>query len=338
MKGLAVVYLSLVALLVVWAWASSAQGRWVGSVRLFGPLLAWPLPLVALLSVREKGLRWPCLGLTLLFLAWCPPALNLAARPEGGLRIVTWNSEGASALELPEADIVALQETDQRLLERHPYPYSWWRNSDRAPVSMALLSRFPIVDRGLLGSSEQYCPDCEWWRAPEGAEQACPSCGKPFSSLKKGAAEPEVWDIGRVMWARLDLGEGKSMVVINAHPIPPYRGLTHFSPGERDLQLRALRRQLVEPLLQGAEPFVLLGDLNTVEREPVFRELSQGLRDSLPTAGLGYQNTWAPFGLPLSLLRLDYALCSPSASVLSHQRLAAPAGAEHSPLLVRIKI
>jgi vancomycin resistance protein VanJ len=65
---------------------------------------------------------------------------------------------------------------------------------------------------------------------------------------------------------------------------------------------------------------VMLGDINTTEREPAYAELSAGLRDSHLDAGLGPGLTWGPdrFGfLPFGLLRIDYILVSPQIQPLT---------------------
>ncbi len=73
---------------------------------------------------------------------------------------------------------------------------------------------------------------------------------------------------------------------------------------------------------------VMLGDLNTTEREPAYSELSAGLRDSHLDAGLGPGLTWGPdrFGfLPFGLLRIDYILVSPQIPAADLDRRLRPA-------------
>src|SRR3712207_2424254 len=87
-----------------------------------------------------------------------------------------------------------------------------------------------------------------------------------------------------VIWARLDLGAGKSLVVVNAHPRPGHVKLARhrlplpydFDPDVRDHEIKFVR-DLVDPLLKAGKRVLLLGDFNITDREPAYRELAAGL-------------------------------------------------------------
>jgi endonuclease/exonuclease/phosphatase family metal-dependent hydrolase len=109
-----------------------------------------------------------------------------------------------------------------------------------------------------------------------------------------------------------------SIAVFVVHPLPA-RFMTvagipiGLDTTKRDADIALIRSMMDAELAQG-RPVVMLGDINTTEREPAYSELSSGLRDSHLDAGLGPGLTWGPdrFGfLPFGLLRIDYILVSP---------------------------
>lgn len=245
-------------------------------------------------------LRWLFLGAVAMLVLACPPALGRSSS-DSGLTVLNWNARG-NDVSLPRADVLALQEIDFERLPLSDYAYSWHHPADGAPPAMAFLSRYPLVDRGTL--------------------------------------EGEVWDIPRVMWARL---EGQGLTVINVHPIPPYTydGQFHLEPDLRDRQLEALRRELIDPLLARGERFLLVGDCNVCEREPGFSMLTRGLQDGFRATGLGYQPTWAPSRLARhgrGLLRLDYQFASPGVGPLGTEALPSAGGSDHFPVLGSYRI
>ena len=76
----------------------------------------------------------------------------------------------------------------------------------------------------------------------------------------------------------------------------------------------ALIRTRIEEDLAGKRSVIVLGDLNTTERERAYAGLSAGLRDAHLDAGLGPGFTWRPGPLsflPFGMLRIDYVLSSP---------------------------
>jgi endonuclease/exonuclease/phosphatase family metal-dependent hydrolase len=102
-------------------------------------------------------------------------------------------------------------------------------------------------------------------------------------------------------------------MVINA-TVPPARiTLPAYNPRERDAQIRQLRT-LIDPILQRAEPLLVLGDFNVTQQEVAYHELTAGLQDTHLQVGRGFGNSWRPpflIHLPLPLLRIDYLLSSP---------------------------
>ncbi len=282
LRGLAVATLALVILALPVTWLAPQRSGPLGMLRIFYPQLGFLL-LPTLPFVWR--LRWLFLGAVVALLLGCPPALGQGGDGEG-FTVLNWNTRGGEG-QLPEADVVALQEADPARL-----PDSAWY----VAPGMALLSRYPLTQRGVL--------------------------------------EGEVWDIPRVMHARI---EPLDLTVINIHPIPPYTydGSFHLKTELRDRQLEELRARLLDPLLARGERFLVVGDGNVCEREPGFVALSRGLQDGFRCTGLGWQTTWAPSRLSrrgLGLLRLDYQFASPGVTPLGTSALASSRGSDHFPV------
>lgn len=225
-----------------------------------------------------------------VFLLVYPPALPLpAAAPAPDLTLLQWNVYvgGVEPADLQRAiaeyqpDVVTLQEADLEALAADEaiaaaYPYRLVRSEETAP-SLAILSRFPILDSGV----------------------------PPIDAA--------AWDMPRVVWARLDVG-GRTLTLVNAHPIPPKTFdeacslLRCYNTGRRDAQIIHVRRVAEELRLRTGDPLILAGDMNVTEREPAYFDLASGLRDAHREAGAGFGASWRPgfLRLPTALLRIDY--------------------------------
>jgi endonuclease/exonuclease/phosphatase (EEP) superfamily protein YafD len=204
----------------------------------------------------------------------------------GSLRLVSWNLQlgartpaaAVSALREQEADVIALQElTDDvsAAIEGDP----------------VLGRRFPYralePDRGAMGL---------------GLLSVYPITDQ---QLHQDPAS---------LTATLSLEDGRGLVIMNAHPMPGTIGPLSFDGRQRDAALGRLRDR-IEPLLAGALPLVVIGDLNVASSEPSYGIVAQGMRDAHREVGLGPGWTWRPerlirFGV--GLLRIDYVLSSPS--------------------------
>jgi endonuclease/exonuclease/phosphatase family metal-dependent hydrolase len=244
------------------------------------------------------------------------PAFGAGAEPPAGQRIsvLSWNvfignrqyDNFRDMLLTRPADVVVLQESawdvlgdDDALAE--VYPYRLTGEHEAAP-GMALLSVYPVLEHGTLDG------------------------------------ERTLFDIPRLLWARLDLGEGRGITIVSAHPMSPYTTgrqcalVVCFDPEWRDEQIDAMRSRFVTPLLESGEPFVLAGDFNVTDREPAYRDLSAGLRDAFRTEGEGVGMTWRPAFLmaqDLALLRIDYQFSSPNVVPVSAKVDCAPRGSDH---------
>lgn len=313
----ALVVLTLAALLAPQrvGWAALAQ---VLAHFLFLPVLVLlPFALARGRFLLRSGLFAAALTFGLVY----PPALNLLAPPitnSTQLSLLTWNmfvggpspEQLRAALDEYQPDVAVLQEVrwepladDAELAARYPYRLL---QPDQTAPGLAVLSRYPIVE----------------WGVP-------------------AASEP-VWDMPRIVWARLDLG-GRTVTVVNAHPIPP-RTLDEnctllrcYNRGPRDAQI-AQTRVLVEQLRQrNDEPLILAGDMNVTEREPAYFELAAGLRDTHRAVGKGFGASWRPKRLnsPFGLLRIDYIFSDERLQPTQLQTDCTERGSDHCLLVGR---
>ena len=257
------------------------RNGYLALAQIFAPYLFIPLVLLIPFAFRRGAvvLRLLLLACAVIYCARYLPPLHFSSRTEVGgqqFTVATWNvfsgnKQFNSVQQLvyaKPADIVVLQEShwdwakDEAQLAA-VYPYRLIRPADTAQ-NMILLSTYPITDHGVLP------------KTPESP-----------------------WDVTRLMWARLDLGNGRSVRVVTAHPISPYthgRGclpIICFNSGFRDEQIAAIRGFL-DPLVKSGEPLVVMGDFNVTDREPAYQELAIGMKDAYLEVGTGSGNTWRP--------------------------------------------
>ena len=305
-------------------------GLWAVA-QIFAPHLYLPLLLLVPSAFRRGGFGMRVLRVLLLicvalFCARYMPAFAVgqpASDPLATkLSVMTWNvfagnRRGDSIrdflLEKP-ADVIVLQEADWRAMAEDDalaaaYPYRLLR-SDEAPPGMAFLSAYPILDSGSLDGDRG------------------------------------LWDISRLLWARLDLGD-TSVTVVDAHPISPYysgRGCSLpvcFNPTLRDRQIAAMREQFISPMLTRGEPFVLAGDFNVTEREPAYADLSTGLTDTFKVAGEGFGTTWRPpfiMSQPIGVLRIDYLFGGPRLTSVSVHTDCSPRSSDHCVVMGQFEV
>jgi vancomycin resistance protein VanJ len=141
-----------------------------------------------------------------------------------------------------------------------------------------------------------------------------------------------------LIWATLDLGLGRRLTVVTAHPVPGRIGAlgplpipVDFDPTLRDRAVARVRATL-DPLLARGEPVLVMGDFNLTDREPAYRELTAGLVDGQRAAGSWPASTWRPMfarGWSLGLLRIDYLLTGPGVRPLEVAPDCTPSGSDH---------
>ncbi|MEO8287915.1 MAG: endonuclease/exonuclease/phosphatase family protein [Chloroflexota bacterium] len=322
-KRLLILLLTLYpALLVVLSLVNTLQPRRTGLLALtevFAPYLFMPLLLIAPFALMRKAwlLRVALLVCVVLFCVRFPPKL-VASVPQatpGAIQLsaMHWNvmlggnydkmievlrTKPASIVSMVEADWIRLS-TDYEVGALYPYRFG---DEKSGPVSgQALLSTYPIIEEGVLDEM------------------------------------PGLWGAPRVIWARLDVGLGRNVIVVVAHP-PPGRfcGRSTFPNRCYDTTLRDKRlaaiNAFVQPFVKSGDSLLLLGDFNVTEREPAYTDLSAGLVDSQLSAGTDTGLTWRPASLMdknLAILRIDYMFSSPNVLPLATSVDCTPRGSDH---------
>lgn len=299
----------------------------------FAPYLYLPLLLIAPLALLLRSRKFRISFITALAICalvflfrfstrpWAAPAQARAGALQ--VRAMTWNvyvgGRGDAirrVLATRPADIVALEEVSWAWIEHDPeltelYPYRSGIYSDDPIGGMYLLSKYPILEHGI--------PD----------------------------TPPGIWDKPRVMWARLDLGGGRVMQVVVAHPPPPdiardkFPRIGAYNAAMRDARITNIRAS-VEAHLRNGEPVLVMGDFNLTDREPAYVDLTRGLQDAFRVAGDGTGNTWGPRSLPVvgwgQLLRIDYILSSPNVAPLASSVDCTQYGSDHCIVVGRFEV
>jgi endonuclease/exonuclease/phosphatase family metal-dependent hydrolase len=141
-----------------------------------------------------------------------------------------------------------------------------------------------------------------------------------------------------ILWGRLDIGDNRTVTVVNVHPRPghlTFLGQTllpnGFDPTIRDEEV-AFVRSFIKPMLERGEHVLLLGDFNLTEREPAYRELTAGMLDAHAEVGFGTGHSWRPDQLMnrnVAVIRIDYLLSSTNVRPTRITTDCTPRGADH---------
>ena len=206
-----------------------------------------------------------------------------------------------------QADIVAFQEVhrdtlanNQELFKRYPYRLIYLR--EQVPEGLALFSIYPLREYG--------------------------------------SAVPDFRGNNRLLWARLDLGAGRTLLVVSAHPsIPQYSMSSVYASKQRDEQITAIRA-FVAPFLQRGEPVLIMGDMNLTDREPAYKDLANGLQDAHMLVGTGSGHSWGKImrNQLWSLVRIDYMLSNSPVRPLGLTTDCAFRGSDHCVLRGRFAL
>jgi vancomycin resistance protein VanJ len=283
------------------------------------------LPLLGLLPfcfLRHRGLVRTVFLLALCLFGVCfPPHISSVSHVPAGKRQIsalTWNfladnkRSGSLRRILNEKtpDIVTLQEADPEGLELaddilQSYPYHLFSQSDNLPPGEVILSKYPILKYGIHTGSRS------------------------------------LWDIDRILWARLDLGQGKTLMVVNAHPISAINTTygCFYCPQLRDKQIQEINR-FATSLVQQGENVLLLGDMNITDRESTYVDLAKGLRDTQLVVGNGSGHSWGLRQLNRfwAFVRIDYMFISPAITPLSLSTDCEASGSDHCVLVGRFAL
>lgn len=117
--------------------------------------------------------------------------------------------------------------------------------------------------------------------------------------------------------ALVDLPSSPSVAVYVVHPMPAaFRTIARvpvsMETAQRDTAIGQIRA-LIDADLEAHRPVIVLGDINTTEREPAYATLTTGLRDAHLDSGNGPGFTWRPpqlSFLPFGVIRIDYVFSS----------------------------
>jgi endonuclease/exonuclease/phosphatase family metal-dependent hydrolase len=280
---------ALTAVQVLWPQRSGPAAL----AQVFAPWLFLPLLFLVpfAVSLRDRALAGALALALLAFGAHLGPGyVPSAPAPAAGslpVTVTSWNVllsnpsvRVADTVRGLDADVVGLVEVTPRqaaALAADPQLRQRYRTVLLRPdAGRALYSRFPLLDSGV---------------------RADPS-GRPGSAL---------------LWARLDLGGGRQLTVVVAHPLPPDAALPlHWDAAPRDAEI-AFLRSFTDAEIAAGRRVLLLGDFNVTDREPGGKELARGLRDA-HDAGWGPDPSWAPLALRehgIALVRIDRILAGP---------------------------
>lgn len=294
--------LAIVVLQLLWR-TSALNVWWLNLLNVFGLWLYVPLPFLLLLGLLAYPRALLLLIVPLLCFGWeYAPLLHTPEQSTNGtpLRVMSWNvlffNPNVHALDAlirkHNPDVVALQEygfiqvrgLEAALNQRYPYQAL----APGGPSGLGVWSRYPIQ---------------EWDRDAD--------------RLSRCECQRMVLEVG-----------GQRVRLVNAHPLAPrftfrdeLAGLrlpwevpSDFITAHQQPQLDAL----VGEAARTDEPLILVGDLNTGDRQPNYWRLRRYLDDAYREAGRGfgltYPNTRTRVGLlPVPpLVRIDYIFHSRS--------------------------
>jgi endonuclease/exonuclease/phosphatase (EEP) superfamily protein YafD len=323
--GLALLYCILVVALGL-LWTLRADSAWwlalsnVFALYAFAPLL---LLAPAALLIGSRWLRAATALPLAVFLALFGARLlpPLGEQPAGQrLRVMTINQLYTNrqvdaliaAIRTEDADIVAIQELSPRLAAaaeqqlRAEYPYQSLMTNDS--YDLGILSRYPLR---------------EVVREP------------------RFTAQRAIVEI-----------DGLAITLLNAHPHAPQiatRRLRQFRPVKVVLNYDTSRRarelpQLLETIDAVQGPLIVLGDLNTSDREPPYADLAARLHDAYRETAWGFGFTFpnnqrlARLPVPFPLVRIDYIWSGRGVLPAAARVTCASGGSDHSAVVADLRV
>jgi vancomycin resistance protein VanJ len=312
----------LLALSVINAAAPQCNGllalSQILALLLFMPLLLFVPLAFARVSPRLLGVRRALhIGLVACAVvavvrfvpAWIPASPRLPAGGGLELGVTSWNMEGDATS--PSAVVGALQRAPSGIVGLSELAEP---TSAAIAADFGLLARFPYRTLSPRDDSLGI-----------GLLSSYPFVGAPSVRL-----DPPL------LQAQLVLGGGRSAVVVVTHPEPGHLRTVGAVPVDFDTSVRdaeiATIRSAIDPVLARGQPLLLLGDFNTTDREPIYRELSAGLMELQRSVGWGPGPTWRPDSvkwLPFGLLRIDMVFTGAGAAPLRVSPDCTPRGSDH---------
>lgn len=285
--------------------------------QVFAPWLFLPLLFLLpfALALRDRVLAGALVLAVLAFGAHLGPEYVPSGRPAVApdatpVRVTSWNIlyknlpvRMARTVQDFDTDVVGLIEVTRResdALRDNKTLRARFRYVLLRPVAgRALLSRYPVLDSGI----------------------------QPIPGGRAGTA---------MLWARIDLGLGRQLMIIVAHPLPaeaePSSNLPlHWEAAPRDAEIAYIRSFTDEQIAAGRR-VVLIGDFNVTDREPAGQFLARGLSDAHEVAGWGAGASWAPVTFRkrgIALVRIDRILGGPGVVPTSFRTDCTFYGSDH---------
>jgi vancomycin resistance protein VanJ len=295
----AIAWLAFVIGLVVLHAALPQRSGVIALTEVFEPYLLITAIVAAVIAAPSRYRAGRILAVVLvgLLLVRCGPLLVSAPTSNAGsdIRLMTWNvlaedsaTRTVEAVLDSGAGLVALQELQPdaaAALEANSAVTAGFPNRALEPEStvlgLGLLSAFPIHEHSV-------------------------SSDPPF------------------LRAVVAIDPARPTIVYVIHPLPARISMlarfpTSLDTTRRDADIAVIRGQIDADLAAGREVLVM-GDLNTTEREPAYHDMAAGLQDAHDVAGLGPGLTWRPESLgflPFGLLRIDYIFVSSQYAVFA---------------------
>lgn len=308
------------ACFVMWTWGDR---WWVATVLLFGPRWLLAVPLVALaplVLIRDRALVPPLiLAGWLTLVPWMGYETGLSTLFVGGaetsdLKVVSLNARGgqgmvtdpANLLREWGADIVAIQECDQRLQENLRQIPGW---SMETRSNLCLLSRYEIVDAREMDRAALQFADGS----------------------------------GVVATFEVDLG-GARLFVTNLHLETPREGFELLWRGRLAAGRAKVREKSrirgIELRQAGAwadgfgGPQIVVGDFNTPLESKAFRGSWEGWENAFSVGGRGFGRTRISRWLRV---RIDHILASEEVGVTG-ARIEGDVGSDHLPISATFRL
>lgn len=283
----------------------------------FAPYLSLALVVflpLAFAHTRDGRLLRILLGacLVVALVRFVPGTIHLPRAADPGalqVPVSTWNLELGQAD--PDAVVAAIRSMPAGIVALEELTH---RHSDRISADPSIRARFPYQVLEPRGGSDGLGLLSSW----------------PIADGWSVSFDPPI------MSALVDPPGASQLAVVVGHPyrgvlVPGRFGLPTYVTHDRDAAITTLRG-VVDPILAAGTPLVLLGDFNTVDREPAWADLSAGLIDAQASVGLGPGLTWRPEAiqwLPFGLLRIDAVFSANGLVPLDSAPDCTPRGSDH---------
>ncbi len=194
-------------------------------------------------------------------------------------------------------DILCLQEYGERtstyIGEAMTFPYRYQLDGK----SVAILSKWPIVDRGMVDFKSTSANICLWADISINNQVI-----RVYTThLESNRHDGEVPDV---------IAETAPEAMSNSALLGVVRHYQKFS-----IHRVTQAHQMVSHKAESPHPVIICGDMNDTPQSHVYRVLSENMQDSWLDEGLGIGST---FGEKIPALRIDYIFADDNIDILDH--------------------